>query len=56
MNNSGLAQEKARSCFVYLTNKLSSILSLGSTIKQAEFKHNNVLMKKLMNMKIDLSI
>ena len=51
-----LGSRKSSFMFVYLTNKPSSILSLGSTIKQAEFKHNNVLVKKLVNMKLNLSI
>ena len=36
--------------FVYLANKSSSSTSLESTIKQAEFKNNNALVSKLMNM------
>jgi hypothetical protein len=42
--------------FVYLANELSSSLSLHSTIKKAKFKHNNILVNKLVNMRLDLSI
>ena len=33
--------------FVYLANEFSSNLSLGSIIKQAKLKYNNVLMNAL---------
>ena len=39
--------------FVYLVNQLSSNLSLGSTIKQAELKRNNLFVNKLINIKLD---
>ena len=42
--------------FVYLANELNSSLSLHSTIKKAKLKHNNVLVNKLVNMRLDLSI
>lgn len=34
--------------FVCLANKSNSSTSLGSTIKQAKLKYNNILVKKLM--------
>jgi hypothetical protein len=42
---------KSKFIFIYLANALSSSLNLGSEsdIKQAEFKHNNVLVNMLMN-------
>ena len=42
--------------FVYLANNTNSSLSLGSTIKQAKFKHNYVFVNKLVNMRLNLTI
>lgn len=44
MNNLG----KGLFMFVCLANKSNSSTSLGSTIKQAKLKYNNILVKKLM--------
>ena len=42
--------------FVYLANELSSNPSLSSYTKGAEIKYNNVLVNKLVNMRLDLRI
>lgn len=56
----GLRLGKNLFMFVYLVNESSSSLNLGSTIKQAELKHNFVFMNKLLSMRVymrhDLSI
>ena len=41
--------------FVYLANESSSTLTLGSINKQIKFKYNDVLVKKLMSMRLNLS-
>ena len=51
MNNLSLTKEKASfGLFFFLETTQAQIQVFGSTIKQAEFKHNNVFVKKLMNM------
>jgi len=42
--------------FVYLVNELSSSPSLGSTIIQANLKHDNVIMNKLESIRFNLYI
>jgi len=41
--------------FVYLANEPSSTLTFGSITKQIKFKYNDVLVKKLMSMRLNLS-
>ena len=41
-----------KSLFMYLANEPSSNLSLDSTIKQAESKHNNAFVNKLVSTNI----
>lgn len=41
---------------MYLANEPSTSLGLNSTIKRTKLIHNNVLMKKLMNVTLNLSI
>ena len=52
-----LGQGKSLFVFVYLANKLSSSISLGSPVKKAKLKYNNVFLNKLVNMcKYNLTI
>ena len=46
--------EKSLFIFNYFVNKLSPNLIFGLTIKQAESKHNNVFVNKLMSVCLDL--
>lgn len=42
--------------FVYLVNESSSILGLGSSIKQVKLKHNKVFVNKLVGMRFDFTV
>lgn len=42
--------------FVYLVNESSSILGLGSSIRQVKLKHNKVFVNKLVGMRFDFTI
>ena len=41
--------------FICLVNKSNSCPSLNSTIKEVKFKHNNVFVNMLVNMRFDLT-
>ena len=45
-----LGQGKSLFLFVYLANKLSSSISLGSPVKKAKLKYNNLFLNKQVNM------
>ena len=66
MNNLSSAWEKACFIFDFLENKQSSTLKFrldcfsrkkkGLIIKQAKFKHNNIFVNKLVNIRLDLTL
>ena len=41
---------------IYFGNKLYSSLCLGSTIKQVKLKHTNILVKKILRMRLNFNI
>ena len=52
-----LGQGKSLFVFVCLANKSSSSISLGSPVKKAKLKYNNMFLNKLVNMcKFNLTI
>lgn len=56
MNNFGLTRVKSLFMFIYFTNEPNSSPSLGSTFLLAKPKHNNVFVKKLVSMRLDLNM